>query len=116
MEITSQDRLSTLTRVGRALADPTRCQVLLAMLDGPVYPSELARRLDLTRANMSNHLSCLRGCGLVLVERQGRRILYRLADESLVHALNALTHVVLATNEDQCLVDSRSATAARFGS
>lgn len=116
MEIPSQDRLGTLARLGRALADPTRCQLLLAMLDGPTYPSELASGLGLTRANTSNHLSCLRGCGLVIVERQGRRVLYRLADESLVHALNELTHVILAKDEDQCLVDGKTARAARLAS
>ncbi|MBW3568468.1 MAG: helix-turn-helix domain-containing protein, partial [Proteobacteria bacterium] len=32
-----------MTRLGRALADPTRCRILLALLDGPQYPAQLAQ-------------------------------------------------------------------------
>ncbi|MDA8280909.1 MAG: metalloregulator ArsR/SmtB family transcription factor, partial [Actinomycetota bacterium] len=74
MSTLAETRLDALARVGRALADPTRCRLLLALLDGPAYPSDLAGRLGLTRANTSNHLACLRGCGLVLAEPEGRQV------------------------------------------
>ena len=44
-----------------------------ALVNGPGYPSELADALGLTLANVSNHLSCLRGCGLVVAVPEGRR-------------------------------------------
>jgi len=90
------DRLDALARVGRALADPTRVRILLALLDGPIYPAALADRLGLTRANTSNHLTCLRGCGLVVAEPQGRQVRYEIADPALADALTDLTTVVLA--------------------
>lgn len=102
----AENRLDALARVGRALADPTRCRLLLALLDGPAHPSELAARLELTRANTSNHLACLRGCGLVMAEPEGRQVLYQLADANLAHALRDLADVVLAVDFDQpCLND-----------
>ena len=52
--------VSTLARIGTALADETRRRILVALLDGPTYPSELAQSLELSRPNVSNHLSCLR--------------------------------------------------------
>lgn len=88
--------LEALARVGRALADPTRCRILLALLDAPAYPAELAASLGLSRANTSNHLSCLRGCGLVVGEPAGRQVRYELADPALSHALGDLANVVLA--------------------
>ena len=44
----------------------TRCRILLALLDGVTYPGQIANHLGLTRSNVSNHLACLRGCGLVV--------------------------------------------------
>lgn len=111
--VAAETRLDALARVGRALADPTRCRLLLALLDGPAHPSELANRLGLGRANTSNHLSCLRGCGLVLGEPEGRQVRYQLADTNLAHALRDLADVVLAVDVDQpCLNDNDRRTAA----
>ena len=109
--LTAETRLDALARVGRALADPTRCRLLLALVDGPAYPSELASRLGLTRANTSNHLSCLRGCGLVLGEPEGRQVLYQLADANLAHALGDLAEVVLAVEVDRACMDGRMSIA-----
>lgn len=39
-----------MNRLGRALADPTRCRILL---DRPAYPAQLAATLGLTRPNLS---------------------------------------------------------------
>jgi DNA-binding transcriptional ArsR family regulator len=96
--LTTATRLDAITRLGRALADPTRCRLLLALLDGPRYPAQLADELVLTRSNVSNHLACLRGCGLVVATLQGRQAQYALADPHLGHALSALLDVVLAVD------------------
>lgn len=88
--------LEVLARIGTALSDDSRRRMLRSLLDGPRYPAELAEELGLTRANTSNHLSCLRGCGLVVAEPEGRRVRYELADPRLADALRALTDVVLA--------------------
>ena len=84
-----------LGRVGTALADPTRRRLLLRLVDGPAYPSDLADALSLTRGNVSNHLSCLRGCGLVSTVHVGRRVRYELADPRLAGALAQLASLVL---------------------
>jgi ArsR family transcriptional regulator, cadmium/lead-responsive transcriptional repressor len=81
---------SPLRRVGLALADPARQQILLALLDGPARPSELLIRLPISKTNLSNHLACLRGCGLIVGAAQGRSIMYRLVSDDLDHALRDL--------------------------
>jgi DNA-binding transcriptional ArsR family regulator len=87
-----------LERVGVALADGTRRRILLRLLDRPAYPAELAEALATSRAGISNHLACLRGCGLVAATRQGRQVRYQLADPRLGHALRQLTQVVLTSD------------------
>lgn len=106
--LTLTSRLDAMNRLGRALADPTRCRILLALLAGPAYPAELAADLRLTRSNASNHLACLRGCGLVVATPQGRQTRYELVDEKLAHALGDLVGVVLAVDlADHCMPDER---------
>ena len=90
--------LNALARLGRALSDPTRCRLLLALLEGPGYPAQLAEALGLSRANVSNHLACLRGCGLIFSTAEGRRVRYELADARLAHALEDLVAVVPAVD------------------
>ncbi|WP_395726098.1 ArsR/SmtB family transcription factor [Nakamurella sp.] len=85
-----------LARFGAALSDPTRARVLLALRDSPGYPAELAADLGVSRQSLSNHLACLRGCGLVVAVPEGRRVRYELADPRLRHALTDLLGVVLA--------------------
>lgn len=68
---------------------------MLALREGPAYPAELADQLDVTRQNLSNHLACLRGCGIVTAVPEGRRVRYELADVRLAEALTALLGVVL---------------------
>jgi DNA-binding transcriptional ArsR family regulator len=87
--------LDTLERVGTALADPTRRRILLQLLDGPAYPAALADELGVGRTNVSNHLTCLRGCGLVRATREGRQVRYDLASPRLVHALADLVDLEL---------------------
>lgn len=92
--------LATLERFGTALADPIRRQVLLLLTDGPSYPNDLLAHIDTSQPNLSNHLACLRGCGLVLSERQGRRVRYELASKELAHALTDLVSIELAVIDD----------------
>lgn len=96
--LTISSRLDVLSRLGRALADPTRSRILLALLVAPAHPADLARDLGLTRTNVSNHLACLRGCGLVVGVPEGRRTRYEIADPHLARGLGEMVEVVLAVD------------------
>lgn len=87
-----------LARFGHALSDPTRARILLALREAPAYPSDLAEVVAMSRQGVSNHLACLRGCGLVVAVPEGRRTRYELADAKLGHALGDLLSVVLAVD------------------
>lgn len=91
-----------LARFGHALSDPVRARLLLALREGPGYPAELAERLGTSRQNLSNHLACLRGCGLVVAVPEGRRVRYELSDGRLAHAVGDLLGLVLAVDPTVC--------------
>jgi DNA-binding transcriptional ArsR family regulator len=65
----------------------TRRRVLLLLLDGPSSPNELRAAIETGQPNLSNHLACLRGCGLVTARRERRRMRDALASGRLAHAL-----------------------------
>ncbi|WP_405876807.1 ArsR/SmtB family transcription factor [Streptomyces sp. NBC_00005] len=104
--LTVASDVEVLTRFGRALADPIRCQLLLALQDAPAYPSDLADKIGVSRTRLSNHLACLRDCGLVVTVPDGRRTRYELADPRLGHALDDLRTVVVAVETDRTCVDA----------
>lgn len=99
-------RLDVLNRLGRAMADPTRARILVTLLREASYPAELARDLDLSRTNVSNHLACLRGCGIVVTAPEGRRTRYEIADAHLTRALESLMDVVLAVDDGVPCMDA----------
>jgi DNA-binding transcriptional ArsR family regulator len=98
--ITTATRLDVMRRLGRAMADPTRSRILMTLLERPAYPAALAEELGLTRQNVSNHLACLRDCGIVVAEPEGRQTRYEISDPLLTHALGDLMGVVLAIDEN----------------
>nr|WP_314845091.1 metalloregulator ArsR/SmtB family transcription factor [uncultured Microbacterium sp.] len=96
---------AAVSRIGHALSDPTRAAIVLALREAPGYPSDLAEELGVSRQTMSNHLACLRGCGLVESVADGRRSRYQLADPHLSPALDELLRVALIVDPDCCAGD-----------
>lgn len=91
-----------LARFGYALSDSTRTRILLSLRTGPGYPSDLADQIGVSRQILSNHLACLRGCGLVVAVPEGRRSRYELADARIGRALDDLLGLVLAVDPSCC--------------
>lgn len=91
-----------LARFGHALSDPTRTRILLSLRAAPGYPSDLAEQIGVSRQILSNHLACLRGCGLVVAVPEGRRSRYELADARIAAALTDLLGLVLVVDPACC--------------
>jgi DNA-binding transcriptional ArsR family regulator len=104
--LNSAARLDVLNRLGRAMADPTHARILVSLLQDASYPAQLARDLGLSRTNVSNHLACLRGCGIVVTEVEGRRTRYEIADAHLTRALESLMDVVLTVDDGVPCMDA----------
>ncbi|MFD8111075.1 metalloregulator ArsR/SmtB family transcription factor [Streptomyces microflavus] len=67
----------------RALADPTRRQILEDLRGGELAAGEIASRFSISAPSISRHLGVLKGAGLVTERRDANRILYSLAEERL---------------------------------
>ena len=65
----------------RGFSDPSRLSILETLRNGAVTVSEIVEATGLSQSNVSNHLGCLRDCGLVAAERQGRFVYYELSDK-----------------------------------
>lgn len=86
-------------RVGKALASPSRLELLDLLAQGERPVEELARLTELSVANASQHLRALQAARLVDSRRAGKNIFYRVASpsvEGLLHALRATAEEQLA--------------------
>jgi DNA-binding transcriptional ArsR family regulator len=100
--ITTPTSLDALTRFGHALSDPTRVKILVLLSEKSYYPADMSDKLKVTRQSMSNHLACLKGCGLVIQDYEGRRSRYQLANDQIKHALIDLQRMVIKTDPSAC--------------
>lgn len=64
----------------RGFGDASRLSILEALLGGPLTVGEIVKATGLSQSNTSNHLACLRDCGLVAAVSQGRYVTYSLSD------------------------------------
>jgi DNA-binding transcriptional ArsR family regulator len=71
----------------RGFADPSRLAIVEALRSGPMTVTEVVAATGLTQSNTSNHLSCLRDCGLVSREQEGRYVRYQLSDQRVATLL-----------------------------
>lgn len=72
----------------RGFSDSSRLTILDALREGPLTVTEIVEATRLSQSNVSNHLGCLRDCGLVASEQEGRYVRYRLSDSRVSLLLN----------------------------
>jgi DNA-binding transcriptional ArsR family regulator len=81
----------------RGFSDLSRLSLLEALRDGPLTVTTLVERTGLTQSNVSNHLACLRDCGLVVASAQGRYAVYQLSDERVATLLSLAEELLTET-------------------
>jgi DNA-binding transcriptional ArsR family regulator len=62
----------------KALADPTRRQILALLRQGEKTAGDLAQRFDMTKPSMSHHFNILKEADLITSRREGQQIWYGL--------------------------------------
>jgi DNA-binding transcriptional ArsR family regulator len=77
-----------------ALADPKRIMILYVLQRGPKNVSRLAREINAPQPTTSRHLKVLRDRGMVHTHRDGTKVVYSLADEKLITAIDLLREVL----------------------
>ena len=79
-----------MSEVLKALAHPTRREILQLLKQREMSAGDIAARFDLTKPTLSGHFNVLREAGLVDVQRRGTTLIYRLNASVLEEALLAL--------------------------
>lgn len=77
-------------RIGKAIANPSRLELLDLLCQGPRTVEALANEANLGLANTSQHLKALRVARLVEAEKAGLYVTYRLADEQVCQFFRSL--------------------------
>jgi ArsR family transcriptional regulator, arsenate/arsenite/antimonite-responsive transcriptional repressor len=84
----------------KALADPTRRDILRLLRDGPRTSGEIADHFPTAWATISRHLGVLRDAGLILSERNGQQIVYELNTTVFEDVVNHLMEWVRPAKRD----------------
>jgi DNA-binding transcriptional ArsR family regulator len=85
------------SRIFRALADPTRRQILQELKAGELAAGQIVSRFHISGPSISRHLSILKGADLVSERREGNHIFYRLEPERIAGAVGDFLSAVCPT-------------------
>lgn len=80
--------------VCQILANPTRLKILNLLREQEVAVGELARRLQTSKPNLSQHLAILRQRRVVLTRREGVTVYYRIANPKILKAFDIMREVL----------------------
>lgn len=89
--------MKSVARVFKALADPTRRQILQELKDGELSAGEITARFPISGPSISRHLSILKGADLVAERREGNRIVYQLEPEHMAEVVGDFLSAVCPT-------------------
>jgi ArsR family transcriptional regulator len=81
--------------VCKSMANPTRLKIMNLLREGEKSVEELKKRLNLPKANLSQHLSILRQRKIVSTRRAGLNIYYKIANPKMIKACDILREVLL---------------------
>lgn len=95
LNVTNSEGVQLQAKLFRGFSDPARLAILQALQNGPQTVTDIVATTGMSQPNTSNHLGCLRDCGLVIAEQQGRFVTYHLSDDR-VGDLLALASSLLA--------------------
>jgi DNA-binding transcriptional ArsR family regulator len=103
-QITTNQATDLKVKLFRGFSDSSRLSILNALRDGPKKVNEIVEATGLTQSNVSNHLSCLRCCDLVVRQQQGRYVYYQLSDARIAKLLDLADELLadVALGVDSC--------------
>ena len=79
----------------KVLAHPRRLQIIYSLKNQEQCVSDICKMLDLPQANASQHLMILRGAGIVISRRTGKRVVYKLAHPKIIEETDLLREMVI---------------------
>jgi rhodanese-related sulfurtransferase/DNA-binding HxlR family transcriptional regulator len=88
-----QELFSQFARVGKALSNGNRLELLEFLAQGERSVEQLSKVAGLTVANTSQHLQQLRHAGMVSCRKEGLKVFYRISGDDVIKLLDALRAV-----------------------
>lgn len=79
-----------------AISEPNRILLLYEIHEEPRNVNSLAESVGISQSAASRHLSLLKERGLITAQRDGNQVIYSLADDRIIRALNLLRELMLA--------------------
>jgi len=89
--------MKSASKAFRALADPTRRQILQELKKKELSAGEIAVGFTISGPSISRHLSILKNADLISERREGNRIIYRLEPEQIAHSIGDFLSAVCPT-------------------
>ncbi len=82
------------SKLFKAISDPTRMEILFALRNSTLSVTELTKKIGLSQSAISHQLRVLRDANLVVNNRVGKEVFYSLADDHVHEIFNqAIEHV-----------------------
>lgn len=82
MKLTREQTIE-IAEMFRLMGDPTRLNILVECLEGPVAVGDLVARTGASQSLVSHHLRLLRAARILSAERQGKKVYYAAADDHI---------------------------------
>jgi len=78
----------------QAMGNSSRLRIVHALRQGPQRVGDLAHETELTSSKVSQHLAILRARGVVVAQRQGGEVLYRIANPKIARVCDLMREVL----------------------
>ncbi len=79
----------------KIFSNAKRVEIINALRDKEVSATELIKKVGLSKANLSQHMSVLRSKGVILARREGVNVYYRIANPKIIQACSLMREVLL---------------------
>ncbi|HDR3890119.1 TPA: winged helix-turn-helix transcriptional regulator [Bacillus cereus] len=103
------------TKFIRGFADKTRLQILQCMMDGEKTVSEIVEIIQGNQSNISQHLNCLKGCGIILGRQEGKYVYYFLRNAQIEQLLTMFDVVFHEVQKEVASCDENNACLSQKG-
>jgi len=98
---TSDELYDLHARICKAIADPKRLLIITELRGGAMSVGDLSEALDISQSNTSQHLAVLRDRGVVVAQKDGLNVYYKLTSKKVVRAIDLLREFMVEQIGDQ---------------
>ncbi len=88
------------SNIFKALAHPTRIQIIKLLKDGEMCVCDILPRIDSEQSNTSQHLTVLKSQGIVDSRKEGSRVIYSVKNKEVFEMLDLAEKIILRQIED----------------